>query len=647
MKRRTLTLIAVSLVVVAFGPLGEIAAGKAPAPVISLPRVGTIGDHPPAGQRTVVEVDAAGIIRVRKQKMSLDELALYLRKQADRKRLADIRKTSAWYVVIRMDRTVPWGVAQWIMQMCARPNVRITRVHFAVLPEKGDEEGTLATHLPSGQGLGRLSSAPLRVHAGGPGSDPTALYAKFKGRIETPCEVNANRLVPLGYVLRVVDVLHRAGTDAIFFRGTPPPAGETAIADLIREARAVKDGPTITVGGDQIAREPAAALPSRRRVRGDFAGTVAPWVSACLTAGSMAGRRLRATADSTQTEGAVDLGLGWLAKHQDPAGFWDCDGYTAQCAHDKCGGKGYSLFDPGVTGLALLAFLGAGETHKAGRYQKTVKNGLKSLKQIQDPEGCFGKRTSNRFTFNHGIAALAMTEAYALTGSPLFKQSSQSAIDFIIKCQNPHLGWRYGVQPGDNDTTVTGWMVMALKSAKEAGGLRVPEAGFKGAKAWLDKATEPEYGKVGYSSRGTGPGRPQDIMDDFPADRSEALTAQGILCRIIMGENPATSEMVKKGVDLCLAVPPKWDETDGSIDMYYWYFGSLALFQVGGEPWKAWNVAMKKAILPHQRKDGCAKGSWDPLGPWGREGGRVYATAMMTMCLEVYYRYDRLFPVGK
>ena len=68
--------------------------------------------------------------------------------------------------------------------------------------------------------------------------------------------------------------------------------------------------------------------------------------------------------------------------------------------------------------------------------------------------------------------------------------------------------------------------------------------------------------------------------------------------------------------------------------MYYWYYGTLAMFQVGGEPWKAWNEAMKTAIIDHQRKDGDAKGSWDPIGPWGRDGGRVYSTAIWRSALQ-------------
>ncbi|MHC4473419.1 MAG: prenyltransferase/squalene oxidase repeat-containing protein, partial [Planctomycetota bacterium] len=240
------------------------------------------------------------------------------------------------------------------------------------------------------------------------------------------------------------------------------------------------------------------------------------------------------------------------------------------------------------------------------------------------------------------IGALAMAEAFAMTGSPLFKQSAQRGIDFVHKCQNPYLAWRYGVRPGENDTSVTGWMVMALKSAKVAG-LKVDQSAFDGAKAWLDKGTEPEYGRAGYTKRGDGPARKEDMLARFPPEKSESLTAVGILSRIFVGEDPARSEIIQKGVDLCMKALPVWDRESGSIDMYYWYYGTLAMFQVGGDPWRQWNDAIKDAIVDTQRKDGDEKGSWDPVGVWGREGGRVYSTALNTMCMEVYYRYGRVF----
>jgi hypothetical protein len=76
--------------------------------------------------------------------------------------------------------------------------------------------------------------------------------------------------------------------------------------------------------------------------------------------------------------------------------------------------------------------------------------------------------------------------------------------------------------------------------------------------------------------------------------------------------------------------------------MYYWYYGSYAMYQMGGRYWEKWNKAMKDTILPNQRTDGDLKGSWDPIGPWGWSGGRVYSTATMVLCLEVYFRYARV-----
>ncbi|MHC4860881.1 MAG: hypothetical protein ACYTDY_12420, partial [Planctomycetota bacterium] len=260
-------------------------------------------------------------------------------------------------------------------------------------------------------------------------------------------------------------------------------------------------------------------------------------------------------------------------------------------------------------------------------------------------EGCFGPRTEGHFTYNHAIGALAMAEAYGLTGSPLFKQSAQLAIDFVHKSQNPYLAWRYGVRPGENDTSVTGWMVMALKSAKMAK-LRVDQATFDGVSAWLDKVTEPEYGRVGYTTRGDGPARTESALSDFPPEKSESLTAVGLLSRIFIGENPKKSEAIQKGVDLVARCLPVWDEGAGSIDMYYWYYGTLALYQVGGDPWKRWSGAIEDAIVSTQRKSGDEKGSWDPVGAWGREGGRVYSTAVCVMCMEVWYRYPKIFTGG-
>jgi len=348
---------------------------------------------------------------------------------------------------------------------------------------------------------------------------------------------------------------------------------------------------------------------------------------------------------SGPAEEAVRLGLAWLARHQSEDGSWDCDGFGFACdGTDVCDGPGHPAHDVGVTGLALLAFLGAGHTHDAGEHRDTVKRGLAWLRDRQDEEGCFGSRTFDNFTYGHAIAALAMAEAYGMTKSSQLHRHAQRGIDFIHECKNPRRAWRYGVKPGDDDTSVTGWMVMAMKSAKLAG-LRVHERDFLDVRDFLDEVTD-ETGRAGYVQRGVGPVRPAGKEEAFPSELSESLTAVAVLSRIFVGENPATSDPIRRGAERCVRRLPEWDPP--KRDFYYWYYGTLAMYQVGGRPWEAWNRAMQRAIVDTQRRDAsCARGSWDPVDAWGEEGGRVYATALLTMCLEVYYRYDRVFGTSR
>jgi squalene-hopene cyclase-like protein len=355
-------------------------------------------------------------------------------------------------------------------------------------------------------------------------------------------------------------------------------------------------------------------------------------------------RSIRGKGDSSRTEEAVDLALEWLKNHQSPDGRWGCDNFSSQCKLNTCDDPGEAAYTPGVSGLALLAFLGHGETHQAGPYKETVKRGLKYLKSVQDSEGCFGPKTSRHFQYNHACAALAMTEAYGMTGSRLFKQSAQRGVDFVHASQNPYLAWRYGVKDGDNDTSVTGWMTMVLKSGKMAD-LLVDGTAFKGATAWVDRMTEQEFGRVGYQQRGGQSARLAGVEEQFPRDRTEAMTAVGVLTRIFSGQDPGKNEMIRKGADLMAKKGPVWDLDSGQIDMYYWYYGTLAMYQVGGPHWKSWRRGMETAIVGSQRRETGRdeRGSWDAAGPWGAEGGRVYSTALMAMCLEVYYRYGRVF----
>jgi hypothetical protein len=337
----------------------------------------------------------------------------------------------------------------------------------------------------------------------------------------------------------------------------------------------------------------------------------------------------------------VNLGLEWLAKHQDEDGRWDCDGFMKHDpVRDRCSGPGDPRFDVGVTGLALLAFLGAGHTDNGGPYADNVRRGLHFLIASRAEDGWIAGADPSYAIYEHAIAAAALSEAYGMTRSPRARDAAQRAVNVLQRARNPHLAWRYASN-GENDTSVTAWCTLALHAARTAGLTIDPEA-FKGARAWVEIATEENFGQVGYVEKGGPPARLERHKGRFPHERTQSMTAAGVFIRIVTGEDPMASEMVRRGSDLCVDLPPTWNPDNGSIDMYYWHWGTLAMFQVGGTHWRKWNEAMVEAVVKHQHKkdSGSRTGSWDPIDPWGEDGGRVYSTAMLTMCCEVYYRYD-------
>ncbi|MFH0946442.1 MAG: prenyltransferase/squalene oxidase repeat-containing protein [Planctomycetota bacterium] len=347
----------------------------------------------------------------------------------------------------------------------------------------------------------------------------------------------------------------------------------------------------------------------------------------------------------TASQRVVERGLEWLGRHQDPHGFWSCASFSDMCQTNRCDGAGDQMHDVGVTGLALLAFLGSGNTASHGRYKDVVRKGLKFLVDLQDPEtGCFGEVNSHQaFLYDHALAALAMTEGYGLCKWPLLKEPAQKGINFIHSARNPYKAWRYAYPPdGNNDMSITGWMVMALKSAEDFG-LKVDHSALEGARFYLDEMTDENTGRTGYLSKGGYSAREPGMAERWPETKTEAITAVGMLCRIFLGEDPEKSPALRGGADLLRKQLPLWDEKAGTIDYYYWYYGSYAMFQLGGKDWEKWQARMLDTVIKTQRQDGDEIGSWDPqFDPWGHRGGRVYSTAIMTLCLEVYYRYDRV-----
>jgi hypothetical protein len=333
------------------------------------------------------------------------------------------------------------------------------------------------------------------------------------------------------------------------------------------------------------------------------------------------------------SERAVAGGLNWLARHQAPAGNWSLQ-HTKHCKGGSCSGPGDIAHDAGATAMALLAFQGAGETHKGnGPYRSRIQKGISWLIQHQDKRtGDLSAGTSQPM-YSHGLATIALCEAYAMTRDKSVGEAANKAVRFIERAQNEATGgWRY-VPGQDGDTSVLGWQVMALKSGQMAG-IGVSSMAFEGARRWLASVAE---------------GKDRGLYKYQPYDQhgvTSSMTAVGMLCQQYIGIARNDASMLEGKQHLLANLP----DANLNRDIYYWYYATLVMHNFMGPEWDRWNRQMRRTLIDTQCKGGCAEGSWDPSHPtpdrWDR-AGRVYMTAFSTLTLEVYYRYLPLFKINQ
>jgi hypothetical protein len=332
-----------------------------------------------------------------------------------------------------------------------------------------------------------------------------------------------------------------------------------------------------------------------------------------------------------QSERAVAGALNWLARHQSRDGSWSLTSYKANCKDPSCSGDAkIGSYEPAATALALLPFLGAGQTHKSGLYRKTVYAGITYLVRNQKLDGDL---RMGQTMYAHGLAAIALCECYGISGDKQLKNAAQAALSFIMQAQDPAGGgWRYGPrEPGD--TSVTGWQVMALKSGQMAY-LAVSPVVFERAKGFLKLCSSGKHGGLfSYMPAGQTTG---DIR---------AVTAVSLLCHQYM-HMPRTDPAMIEGTTLLMQNLP-----DPNVrNIYYWYYGTQVMHNQPGPDWDTWNRKMRRTLIDAQCKENnCAAGSWDPVKPqpdaWGAQGGRLMMTSLSALTLEVYYRYLPLYKI--
>ena len=308
---------------------------------------------------------------------------------------------------------------------------------------------------------------------------------------------------------------------------------------------------------------------------------------------------------SDATEKAIIAAIEWLSKVQEKDGRWDTRKYQAE-----------TDYDVGGTALALLCYYGWGARHdQPGKYQENVKAALQWLMSQQREDGSLARRG---MMYSHAIGAIALCEAYGITKDEKIKTAALAAIKYTINAQHQQRGgWRYS--PGqDSDTSVTGWQVMALHSARMAG-IELPEKPFDLARKWLDFAGGGEHGGLyGYQS---------------PNDISRAMVATGMFCRQLDLVPPSNPKMIESA-ELMKRYPIR----DNNPDLYYIYYGTLALYQHQGSIWQEWNNNLKRILPEIQVKTGNLSGSWNLSRSNTKGGGRIASTTLAILSLEVYYR---------
>lgn len=281
-------------------------------------------------------------------------------------------------------------------------------------------------------------------------------------------------------------------------------------------------------------------------------------------------------------------GLGYLILHQNSGGAWD-DSYGTQ---------------PGVVGLCLLAMLANGEDPNQGELMSPVRQGLRYVLQSADSDsGMIGTSM-----YNHGLATLALAEAYGHVQMEGLDLVLQQAVSLILKAQSSNLyhAWRYSHDSQDADTTVSGANLVALFAAKNSG-IHIPKHDIERALGFY-ALCQAEDGGIGYTEPG-----------------SSSPTTTAIACLVYALAKKRTSAVYKRAFDNLRSR----EKNGGRYHYYYLYYASQAFFHDAPENWSEFNKQNIINLAQTQNSN----------GSWEGEHGAAFSTAAALLSLALNYRY--------
>jgi hypothetical protein len=350
-------------------------------------------------------------------------------------------------------------------------------------------------------------------------------------------------------------------------------------------------------------------------------------------------------------EAASEAGLRWLKRHQSPNGMWSATKYFENCTVGlKCepGKDASGDEDVAMSGYAILCFLGQGYDHRTpNRYRDVMKKAVTYLVSVQKPDGLLGERN-----YEHAVATMALIEAYAMSNDPELKKPAQLGVDMILARQGnvggdeyARVGWDYvRPNPSRNDISVSGWNVMALKSALGAG-LSVGE-GLTGSKKFVEgawKAANPNWEKLSdpYKDKSVFPYTWNATSQKTERDH---LSFVGATCAVFLGHRSGDIMLES----LLNDSDERWIKSGAyKNNNYACYYLSLAMFQSGGDRWKlCLDTLIPYSVEVQRNTNDCFDGSWDFTGQsyHGADTGRVLSTTYNILNLQVAYRYAQVNP---
>lgn len=447
----------------------------------------------------------------------------------------------------------------------------------------------------------------------------------------------------------------RGGGQAAISRASIPagPTGGAAAksddydglsADGIEDAPTAIHVPAVAAGGGRIATAgemaaPAVAVAALPRAT----AIVLPIEGRVREIAAPFAKRAKENRDAQRTDSMVDRGLDFLRRAQRDDGRWSLGSYPG--AAGETAPKLAS--DTAATGLALLSFLGAGHDHFEGRHRDTVRRGLEFLLAAQKQDGDLfipadPLSNSCAWLYSHGIATMALCEAVGMTGDDIVRPAAERACRFITASQHPDRGgWRYTPR-SDADLSVSGWMLVALRSGQLAD-VPIDPRTLDGVRSLLDTSAIAPSGVAAKNPLARFHYNPRK-PDQRPSNMSTAcMNALGTLMRLHTGWKKTDPQVVANGRTLA-ALRPSYGTAEQKVrDCYLWYYISQVLVHTGGPDWDSWYGSLDETLAAHQATTGESAGSWDPLGPtpdrWGQYGGRVYVTTLHLLTLEVPYRH--------